>query len=46
MGYAGSSVLADALDGALRRKTQEPAAGETAIQWTWRGNSRRRVFSM
>ena len=33
MGYAGSSVLADALDGALRWKKQEPT-GETAIQWT------------
>jgi light-independent protochlorophyllide reductase subunit B len=33
MGYAGSSVLADALDGVLRRKKAEPA-GETAIQWT------------
>jgi light-independent protochlorophyllide reductase subunit B len=33
MGYAGSSVLADALDDALRWKKQEPA-GETAIQWT------------
>ena len=33
MGYAGSSVLADALDNALRWKKQEPT-GETAIQWT------------
>ena len=33
MGYAGSSVLADALDDALRWKKQEPT-GETAIQWT------------
>ena len=33
MGYAGSSVLADVLDGALRWKRQEPT-GETAIQWT------------
>jgi light-independent protochlorophyllide reductase subunit B len=33
MGYAGSSVLADALDGVLRWKKAEPA-GETAIQWT------------
>jgi light-independent protochlorophyllide reductase subunit B len=33
MGYAGSSVLADTLDDALRWKKQEPA-GETAIQWT------------
>jgi light-independent protochlorophyllide reductase subunit B len=33
MGYAGSSVLADALDDALRWKKQEPA-GETTIQWT------------
>jgi light-independent protochlorophyllide reductase subunit B len=33
MGYAGSSVLADALDDVLRRKTAEPT-GETAIQWT------------
>ena len=33
MGYAGSSVLADALDDALRWKKQEPT-GETDIQWT------------
>ena len=33
MGYAGSSVLADALDDALRRKNREPT-GETTIQWT------------
>ena len=33
MGYAGSSVLADALDDALRWKKQEPT-GETVIQWT------------
>jgi len=33
MGYAGSSVLADALDDVLRWKKPEPA-GETAIQWT------------
>jgi light-independent protochlorophyllide reductase subunit B len=33
MGYAGSSVLADALVNVLRRKKAEPA-GETAIQWT------------
>ena len=33
MGYAGSSVLSDALDNALRYKQKEPA-GETAIQWT------------
>jgi light-independent protochlorophyllide reductase subunit B len=33
MGYAGSSVLADALDEALRWKKQEPT-GEAAIQWT------------
>jgi light-independent protochlorophyllide reductase subunit B len=33
MGYAGSSVLADALDDALRWKRPEPT-GETAIQWT------------
>jgi light-independent protochlorophyllide reductase subunit B len=33
MGYAGSSVLADALENILRWKKPEPA-GETAIQWT------------
>ena len=33
MGYAGSSVLADALDDALRLKKQEPT-GETTIRWT------------
>jgi light-independent protochlorophyllide reductase subunit B len=33
MGYAGSSVLADALENVLRWKKPEPA-GETAIQWT------------
>jgi light-independent protochlorophyllide reductase subunit B len=33
MGYAGSSVLADALDNVLRGKRIEPA-GEAGIQWT------------
>jgi light-independent protochlorophyllide reductase subunit B len=33
MGYAGSSVLADALDNALRRASVEPA-GEAGMQWT------------
>jgi light-independent protochlorophyllide reductase subunit B len=33
MGYAGSSVLADALEESLRRKKQE-TIGEAAIQWT------------
>jgi light-independent protochlorophyllide reductase subunit B len=33
MGYAGSSVLADALDNVLREKGMEPA-GEASIQWT------------
>jgi light-independent protochlorophyllide reductase subunit B len=33
MGYAGSSVLADALDDVLRWKKVEPAR-ETAIRWT------------
>jgi light-independent protochlorophyllide reductase subunit B len=33
MGYAGSSVLADALDGVLREKTIEPP-GEAGMQWT------------
>jgi light-independent protochlorophyllide reductase subunit B len=33
MGYAGSSVLADALEDVLRWKKPE-VAGETAIQWT------------
>jgi len=33
MGYAGSSVLADALDEALRHKKREPT-GETDIRWT------------
>ena len=33
MGYAGSSVLADVLDNALRWKKPEPT-GETVIQWT------------
>jgi light-independent protochlorophyllide reductase subunit B len=33
MGYAGSSVLADALDDVLRKKGMEPA-GETGVQWT------------
>jgi light-independent protochlorophyllide reductase subunit B len=33
MGYAGSSVLADALDNVLREKGMEPA-GEAGIQWT------------
>jgi light-independent protochlorophyllide reductase subunit B len=33
MGYAGSSVLADALDDALRQRKREPT-GETDIQWT------------
>jgi light-independent protochlorophyllide reductase subunit B len=33
MGYAGSSVLADALDDALRWKREEPT-DETAIRWT------------
>jgi light-independent protochlorophyllide reductase subunit B len=35
MGYAGSSVLADALDGALRRTDEEPEAVEaTGMPWT------------
>ena len=33
IGYAGSSVLADALDSVLRWKKPEPT-GETTIQWT------------
>jgi light-independent protochlorophyllide reductase subunit B len=33
MGYAGSSVLADTLDGVLRRKRTEPT-GEAGVQWT------------
>jgi light-independent protochlorophyllide reductase subunit B len=33
MGYAGSSVLADALEDALRRKKKGPT-GEADIQWT------------
>jgi light-independent protochlorophyllide reductase subunit B len=33
MGYAGSSVLADALDKVLREKRMEPA-GEAGMQWT------------
>jgi light-independent protochlorophyllide reductase subunit B len=33
MGYAGSSVLADALDTVLREKRTEPA-GEASMQWT------------
>ena len=33
MGYAGSSVLADALDNVLREKRTEPA-GEAGMQWT------------
>jgi len=33
MGYAGSSVLADALDNVLREKATEPAR-EAGIQWT------------
>ena len=33
MGYAGSSVLADELDNALRRTSMEPA-GEAGMQWT------------
>jgi light-independent protochlorophyllide reductase subunit B len=33
MGYAGSSVLADALDSVLRDKSMEPA-GEAGMQWT------------
>jgi light-independent protochlorophyllide reductase subunit B len=33
MGYAGSSVLADELDNALRGKRREPAV-ESGIQWT------------
>ena len=33
MGYAGSSVLADALDTVLRRTKMEPA-GEAGMQWT------------
>ena len=33
MGYAGSSVLADALDGALRRKRTKPTR-EAGVQWT------------
>jgi len=33
MGYAGSSVLADAIDNVLRQKKPEPTS-ETAIQWT------------
>jgi light-independent protochlorophyllide reductase subunit B len=33
MGYAGSSVLADALDKVLREKRVEPA-GEAGMQWT------------
>ena len=33
MGYAGSSVLADALDNVLRWRTREPA-GEAGIRWT------------
>jgi light-independent protochlorophyllide reductase subunit B len=35
MGYAGSSVLADALDGALGQPEEEPEAAEaTGIPWT------------
>ena len=33
MGYAGSSVLADILDGVLRHKRTEPT-GEAGVQWT------------
>jgi light-independent protochlorophyllide reductase subunit B len=33
MGYAGSSVLADALDGVLRRNEKKPA-GEAELRWT------------
>ncbi|MFL6032896.1 MAG: hypothetical protein ACJ73Y_09000, partial [Rubrobacteraceae bacterium] len=34
MGYAGSSVLADALDGALGQPEEEPEAAEaTSIPW-------------
>jgi light-independent protochlorophyllide reductase subunit B len=33
MGYAGSSVLADELDNALRRTSMKPA-GEAGMQWT------------
>jgi light-independent protochlorophyllide reductase subunit B len=33
MGYAGSSVLADALDNVLRHNQEKPA-DETAVQWT------------
>ena len=33
MGYAGSSVLADALDSVLRERRTEPA-GEAGMQWT------------
>jgi light-independent protochlorophyllide reductase subunit B len=33
MGYAGSSVLADALDNVLREKSME-LAGEAGMQWT------------
>jgi light-independent protochlorophyllide reductase subunit B len=33
IGYAGSSVLADALDNVLREKGMDPA-GEASIQWT------------
>jgi len=33
MGYAGSSVLADALDTVLRGRRKEPA-GEAGMQWT------------
>jgi light-independent protochlorophyllide reductase subunit B len=35
MGYTGSSVLADALDGALGRREEEPEVVETAgMPWT------------
>ncbi|HEX5851248.1 MAG TPA: nitrogenase component 1 [Rubrobacter sp.] len=33
MGYAGSTVLADLLDGALREKKRKPS-GEAGIRWT------------
>jgi light-independent protochlorophyllide reductase subunit B len=33
MGYAGSSVLADALDEVLRYKRTEPT-GEAGVRWT------------
>ena len=40
MGYAGSSVLADALDGALGQPEEEPEAAEATAGIPWADEAR------